>query len=68
VSDLDFPFGGDAPSARGGRHCAEALIERAQDLLDMPRPWDGYPLTWHEEVRHVGDLTAIAIASLRASE
>jgi hypothetical protein len=45
----------------------EDLIARGQRLVDSPRPAGGYPLGWHVEALHVGDLTAIAVAALRAS-
>lgn len=49
-----------------GSWCSAAeLIDRAQHLIDVPRPYDGYPLTWHVEARNVGDLTVIAAAALR---
>jgi hypothetical protein len=42
------------------------LIDRAQRLVDTPRPPGGYPLAWHVEARHVGDLATLALAALRA--
>lgn len=46
---------------------AKELIARAQALVDTPRPVDGYPLEWLIEASHVGDLTAVATAALRAA-
>jgi hypothetical protein len=69
VSDSDLPFRGDAPSGSGGSlRSVQNLMARAQRLLDSPRPVGGYPLEWHVEALHVGDLTAIAVAALRASD
>jgi hypothetical protein len=63
---LNFPFLGGAHSRGGGSSCtAEELIARAQYLIDVPRPYDGYPLPWHVEALNVGDLTAIATTALR---
>jgi hypothetical protein len=45
----------------------QELIGRAQRLADAPRPEGGHPLAWHVEASHVGDLTAIAVAALRAA-
>jgi hypothetical protein len=45
---------------------AQELIARAQRLVDTPRPTGGYPLAWHVEALHVGDLNAIAAVALRA--
>jgi hypothetical protein len=44
---------------------AQELVDRAQRLIDMPRPTGGYSLTWYVEALHVGDATAIAMAALR---
>jgi hypothetical protein len=43
----------------------QELIARAQRLADTPLPAGGYPLAWHVEALHVGDLSAIAVAALR---
>jgi hypothetical protein len=67
VSDLDFPFRSGA-TFRGSLCGVRDLVGRAQRLVDSPRPVGGYPLAWHVEALHVGDLTAIAVAALRASE
>lgn len=66
MPDLHSPFRDDAHS-RGGRssYPAKELIARAQHLIDAPRPYDGYPLPWHFEALHVGDLTTIAATALR---
>ena len=53
-------------SIRAEEPSAEELIERAQRLSDTPRPPGGHSLEWCVEAKHVGDLNAIAIASLRA--
>jgi hypothetical protein len=65
VPDLHFPFGGGAHSRGGGSCTADALIARAQELIDIPEPYDGYPLPWHVEALNVGDLTVIATTALR---
>lgn len=66
VPDLHFPFSGGAHSGGGGSSCtAEDLIARAQHLIDVREPYDGYPLQWHLEALNVGDLTVIAAAALR---
>jgi hypothetical protein len=44
------------------------LIARLQRLLDMPRPVDGYPLEWFVEASQLGDVTALAMISLRSAE
>jgi hypothetical protein len=44
----------------------QEVVDRAQRLVDSPRPVDGYPHEWHVEARHVGDLTAIAALALRS--
>lgn len=46
----------------------QALIARVQRLADTPRPEGGYPPTWQVEAFHLGDATALAAASLRASK
>jgi hypothetical protein len=66
VPDLHFPFRDGANLQGGGSSCAaEDLIARAQHLIDVPEPYDGYPLSWHVEALNVGDLTVIAAAALR---
>jgi hypothetical protein len=66
VPDLHFPFGGGARSRGGGSSfTAQALVARAQHLIDVPQPYDGYPLPWHFEALNVGDLTVIAATALR---
>ena len=66
MPNLNFPFRGGADSQGGGSSCAaEDLIARAQHLIDVPEPYDGYPLSWHVEALNVGDLTVIAAAALR---
>lgn len=66
MPDLHFPFRGGADFQGGGSSCtAEDLIARAQHLIDVPEPYDGYPLPWHVEALNVGDLTVIAAAALR---
>jgi hypothetical protein len=34
----------------------------------MPRPVDGYPLEWFVEASQLGDVTALAMISLRSGE
>ena len=46
---------------------APRLIARVQRLADAPRPAGGYPLQWHAEAMHVGDLTAVAMTVLRST-
>jgi hypothetical protein len=67
VSEFDFSVGGGAPKGSGGLHGVDDVVDRAQRLIDSPRPYDGYPLEWHFEALNVGDLTAIATVALRAS-
>lgn len=45
---------------------AEALVARAQRLVDAPGHANGEPLAWHAEAMHVGDMTVIATIALRA--
>jgi hypothetical protein len=35
-------------------------------LIDTPAPPGGHPLSWQVEALHLGDMTAIAAAALRA--
>lgn len=66
MPNLHFPSRGGAHSGGGGPSCsADELIARAEFLIDVPQPYDGYPLEWHAEALNVGDLTAIAAAALR---
>ena len=44
---------------------AQELVARAQQLIDTPRPPDGYTAAWCVEAKHLGDLNAIAIAAIR---
>jgi hypothetical protein len=68
MSDSHFGSCGGAPSGGEALLCAvQDVVARAQRLVDSPRPVDGYPLAWHIEASHVGDLTAIAVAAVRAS-
>ena len=68
VSEFDFSAYRDLPTEGSGRlRTADDVVDRAQRLIDSPRPDDGYPLEWHFEALNVGDLTAIAIAALRTS-
>ena len=68
VPEFDFSTGGNAPDGSGGvLHSVDDVVDRAQRLIDSPRPYDGYPLEWHFEALNVGDLTAIATVALRAS-
>jgi hypothetical protein len=68
VPELDFTSGGGAPKGSGGQlHGVDDIVDRAQRLIDSPRPYDGYPLEWHFEALNVGDLTAIAAVALRGS-
>jgi hypothetical protein len=66
VSDSDFPFSRRAPTEGRESLSLQVLTARAQRLIDAPRPVRGYPLEWHVEASHVGDLTAIAVAALRS--
>jgi hypothetical protein len=69
VSDLDSPFrSGDPRGWQGAPRSVQDLTARAQRLIDLPRPVGGYPLEWHIEALHVGDLTAIAMAGLRSPD
>jgi hypothetical protein len=45
---------------------AQALVARAQRLVDAPARASGEPLAWHAEAMHVGDMTVIATIALRA--
>jgi len=68
VPDFDFRAGGGAPAGDGGLlRSADDVVDRAQRLIDSPRPYDGYPLEWYFEALNVGDLTAVAIVALRAA-
>jgi hypothetical protein len=68
VPDFDFSAHDHAPDAGAGQlDSVDDIVDRAQRLIDSPRPYDGYPLEWHYEALNVGDLTAIAIAALRGS-
>jgi hypothetical protein len=68
VPDFDFSVHGAAPTGGGEPlRTVDDVVARAQRLIDSPQPYDGYPLEWHFEALNVGDLTAIAIAALRAS-
>jgi hypothetical protein len=53
-----------ASRARSVAHAADAL-RRAQELADC-RADDGYEEGWAHLGRHVGDLSALAAASLRS--
>ncbi len=58
--------GSEVPAGGLGlRYGADELIGRLQRLLEMPRPAEGYPLEWYVEAQYLGDVTAIAILSLR---
>jgi hypothetical protein len=57
---------GGAPTEGPGSLDVKVLTARAQRLVDAPRPVGGYPLEWHVEALHVGDLAAIAAAALRS--
>jgi hypothetical protein len=68
VPDFDFTVPDGAPTGGGGSlRSAEDVVARAQRLIDSAEPYDGYPLEWHYEALNVGDLSAIAMAALRAS-
>ncbi len=64
MSDSDFPFRGDALSGSEG-YGARGMVAEAQRLIDPPRPVDGYPLSWYVKAWHIGDLTTLAMATLR---
>jgi hypothetical protein len=69
VPGLDSSSFRRAPTAGEGQlRGAQDLIARAQALVDSPRPPGGYPLEWHVEALHVGDLPAIAAISLLAAD
>jgi len=53
-----------ASRTRSVAHAADAL-RRAQELADS-RTDDGYEEGWAHLARHVGDLSALAAASLRS--
>jgi hypothetical protein len=55
VSDLDLP----------PRSIRDA-VARVQRLADTPRPPDGYPLAWCVEAFYLGDVPALAAATLLA--
>jgi hypothetical protein len=55
---------GSRSRAQGPPYGANDLIGRLQQLLDTPRPVDGYPLEWFVEAWHLGDATALATLSL----
>jgi hypothetical protein len=65
VSDSDFPFRADAPSASTGSYGMSGLIAEAQQLVDVPPPPDDIPLAWYVKALHIGDLPTIAMAALR---
>lgn len=66
MPDSDLPFRGDAPSRSRASYGAQEMIAEAQRLIDMPRPAPGPALVeWYLRAWHVGDLTTIAIATLR---
>jgi hypothetical protein len=68
VPDFDFRVHGDARTEGAGPlRSVEDVLTRAERLIDSPRPYDGYPLEWHVEALNVGDLTAIAMVALHAS-
>ncbi len=58
--------GGDTPSGSVGSARVQALVSRGQRLVDTPRPASGDSLAWYIEAQFVGDLTAIAAATLHA--
>jgi len=68
VSDFDSSLCGGAPLGSKESNDVQELIARAQGLVDTPRPFDGYPLTWQVEAAHVGDIFTIAVTALRASD
>jgi hypothetical protein len=69
VPGLDSSSFRRAPTGGEGQlRDAQDLIARAQALIDSPRPPGGYPLEWHVEAPHVGDLPAIATIALRAAD
>jgi hypothetical protein len=45
----------------------QQILARVQRLLDTPRPAGGHPLAWSVEAFYIGDLSAIAAATLRAA-
>jgi hypothetical protein len=42
------------------------VLARVQRLIEAPRPAGGYPLEWHVQVAHIGDVTALATLALRS--
>jgi hypothetical protein len=64
-SELSFLGGG--PGGGGPTRGVDAVLARAQSLVDTPRPDGGRPLAWHVEAMLVGDLSAVAVAATRAS-
>jgi len=45
---------------------AEDLLARAQELVDAEPAEAGHPLEWAVPAYYLGDMTALAIASLRS--
>lgn len=66
MRDFDLPSDGGPPfGGAGSLLTAGEAIDRVQALIDAPEPYDGYPLVWQVETYYLGDISAIAAASLR---
>jgi hypothetical protein len=59
--------GGGTPFRGEGSARVDALMARAQRLVDAPRPAGSDSLAWHVEAQFMGDLTALVVAALRAN-
>jgi hypothetical protein len=46
---------------------AKELVARAQELVDAEPAEDGHPLEWAVPAYFLGDMNALAIASIRAA-
>lgn len=69
VSDLDLPpCSAPPPGSRPQWSGLREAIDRVQWLGDTVRPYDGYPLIWCVESFYLGDMSALAAASLRATD
>ena len=57
--------GGGAHRGGGATQGLDAVMARAQLLVDTPRPEAGYPLAWHVEAMLLGDFPAVALTAAR---